>query len=286
MNYNWSKPFLVLIFGLVGIFSAIAQGPWTQQKNKAYVQLGFSTISGYTNIFGDPDYRTDRELTDNTLQLYGEYGLSNKTTVVAALPLKMQKSNGLHPDVNFIDALTAPAGSQTALGNTTLGVKHNLIKKKWLLTAQLMLKLNTTTYDVKTGIRSGYNTNSISPVLSFGRGFSNMFIQGYAAADFRGGGYSNGYRFGAEYGLKALKPLWVIGFLDLNQSFDNGDIQVPFYNSRTAFYVNNQEYLAYGLKFIGEINAKMGLTASYASAFSGNNVAKRAAISLALYYKL
>ena len=51
-------------------------------------------------------------------------------------------------------------------------------------------------------------------------------------------------------------------------------------------YVNDQEYTAYGIKIIGEISPEFGIIAGFGGAFSGNNVAKQAAINIGLYYKI
>lgn len=80
MRNQPSKNLAPLLLLLFVSYSTIAQSPWTQKNGEFYTQFGFSTIPNYTGIFGDPDYNTERNITDNTFQLYGEYGLSDKTT--------------------------------------------------------------------------------------------------------------------------------------------------------------------------------------------------------------
>ena len=43
------------------------------KKGNFYTQLSFTSISGYNTLFGDPDYNTEREISDRTLQFFTEY---------------------------------------------------------------------------------------------------------------------------------------------------------------------------------------------------------------------
>jgi hypothetical protein len=51
-----------------------------------------------------------------------------------------------------------------------------------------------------------------------------------------------------------------------------------------VLFINNQEYGAYGLKAILQL-CDLGVTASLANAFSGNNVPKQRAFSFGVYKK-
>ncbi len=271
--------FLPFILFTITLFS---QGAWTKSKNEAYVQLSYYNIGGYTNIFGSPDYRTEREITDNTVQLFGEYGLSEKTTLLLSLPIKMIKSG----DVVIEGATPITAeGSKTAFGNLAFGVKHQLYNKKWVISGQFNIEANTGTFYPELGLRSGYDTWTLAPKLNIGRSFGRFFVQGTTGVDIRFNGYSSNFKFGAEVGAKPLKPLWLIAFLDVSTSFENGDVLLPASNLLTGLYVNDQEYVAYGVKAIVEITQKFGVLANYTSAISGNNVPKRAVIGAGLYTK-
>lgn len=71
---------LLFLFISISVFS---QGPWTQEKGKFYTQLSFTTIPSYNELFGDPDYTISGEISDNTMQIYGEYGLSEKNNFIS-----------------------------------------------------------------------------------------------------------------------------------------------------------------------------------------------------------
>lgn len=275
------KKFILVLVVLVS-GNLIAQSAWTQKKGKTYTQLSYSTISDYDRLFGEPDYNTERKITDNTIQLYGEYGITDKTTLLLNLPLKLIKTGD--PVFNTVPVTTAT--NKTALGNIEIGIKHLLYNKAFTLSGQLSIEANTSTFDDNSGIRTGYDAWSFTPTLNAGKSFGKMYAQAFIGGNIRTNDYSSNFKFGAEYGIKFIQRIWVIGYLDFVSSFNNGDIILPESNLLTGLYVNNQEYSAYGVKGIVEINKNFGASAGFGGAFSGNNVARQAAISFGLYHKL
>ena len=275
------KKFILVLVVLVS-GNLIAQSAWTQKKGKTYTQLSYSTISDYDRLFGEPDYNTERKITDNTIQLYGEYGLTDKTTLLLNLPLKLIKTG----DQVFNTVPVTTATNKTALGNIEIGIKHLLYNKAFTLSGQLSIEANTSTFDDNSGIRTGYDAWSFTPTLNAGKSFGKMYAQAFVGGHIRTNDYSSNFKFGAEYGIKFIQRIWVIGYLDFVSSFNNGDIILPESNLLTGLYVNNQEYSAYGVKGIVEINENFGASAGFGGAFSGNNVARQAAISFGLYHKL
>ena len=72
------------------LLPASAQSPWARSKAGFYAQAAYQSIPAYGTLFGkngSEDIEMEREVSENTFQLYGEYGLSRKTTLVAAMPL-------------------------------------------------------------------------------------------------------------------------------------------------------------------------------------------------------
>lgn len=268
-----------LLFLLLSV-STFSQSPWTQEKGKAYTQLSFTTIPNYDTLFGDPDFSIDGEISDNTIQLYGEYGISNKTTLMVSLPYKLISFNRGGNTKYHINSL----------GNIEIGVKHNFYNKDWLLSGQLSIEANTGSFDFDSRIRTGYNAWSFTPLFLAGKGFGKTFVQGFLGANIRTNGYSSNFKVGGEVGRKVTKKIWLIGFLDISKSFKNGSF-IPEDNNpitftpRNGLYVNNQEYGSFGVKGIGEFTENFGITAGFGGAFFGNNVAKQAAMTFGVYQK-
>lgn len=265
-------------------FSAFAQSPWTQKEGKFYTQLSFTSIANYDTLFGDPDYSNFGSYTDNTIQFFGEYGLSDNTSLVLNLPLKLISIDGFEdPRIQCVNC--AQDFSETALGNIELGIKHNFYNKKWVLSSQFSVEANTGSYDAASGIRTGYDAWTFTPMFLAGRGFGKTYLQAFVGAHLRTNDYSSNFRIGGEVGQKLGKRIWLIGFVDFSSSFKNGNVMLPQENLFTGLYVNDQEFGAFGVKAIGEFTDNFGITAGYGGAFSGNNVAKQAALTFGLYQK-
>ena len=271
-----------LIFLFISI-SAFSQGPWTKEKGTFYTQISFTTIPNYNMLFGDPEYNTERDIKDNTFQFYGEYGLTDKTTLLVNLPLKSIKT-GDSP--NFIggNAITS-SDNKTSLGNIEIGLKHNFYKKDWLLSGQFSIEANTGSFNTDSGIRTGYNAFTFTPLFLAGKSFGKSYLQTFIGTNIRTNNYSSNLKVGGEYGGKIGKKIWLIGFLDISKSFKNGNVVLPASNLVTGLYVNNQEYGVVGAKVIGEFSDNFGVTASLPAAFFGNNVAKQLAFSIGVYKK-
>ncbi len=270
-----------IIIGLYTI-SSFSQSAWTQKKGEAYLQVSYSTIANYSSIFGNPDYASERKISDNTLQFYGEYGTSDKTTLVLGIPFKILEAGSLvTPTANPVTAKR----SKNALGNIMIGIKHRLPVKDWIVSGQLTIEAATGSFENESGLRTGYDTYSLAPTLNIGKSFKGFYAQGYAGFDLRFSGYSSNFKLGAEIGARPTRPLLLIGYLNALISLRNGDIIVPQNNMLTALYVNDQEFVAFGIKVIGEISSNFGLLAGYAGALSGNNVPKKEVLSFGIYQK-
>jgi len=270
---------LSILFLLFISINAFSQGPWTKDKGDLFAQFSFTSISDYDTLFGDPDYNTERKITDQTYQIYGEYGLTDKTTLLFNLPLKSIETGDL---VNSTNPSLTENGSITNFGNIEIGLKHQFYNNGWVLAGQLGTEINTSSYDDATGIRTGYDAFTFTPLFIAGRSFGKTYFQANIGAQIRTNDYSSNFKAGAEYGGKIFKNFWLIGFVDIVKSFENGDIILPAENLVTGLYVNNQEYGAYGLKTIWQF-CDLGLTFGYGSAFYGNNVPKKAAFSIGIF---
>ena len=278
------KHCIIILFLSISI-SSFAQSPWTQEKGNFYTQLSFTTIPNYDSLFGDPNYDTNGEITDNTIQFYGEYGFSDKTSLIVNVPLKFISIDGFESLSIDCTGDCTEDFNETALGNIEIGLKHNFYKKKWILSGQFTVEANTSSYTEVSGIRTGYDAFTFTPLFLAGRSFGNTYIQSFIGANIRTNDYSSNFKVGGELGHKVANRIWLIGFVDIVKSLENGDVELPAENILTGLYVNDQDYGAYGLKGIGEITEKFGVTAGFGGAFFGNNVARQAALNAGVYHK-
>ena len=236
----------------------LGQSPWTKKKGAFYTQLSFSTIANYNTLYGSPEKVLNGNVTDNTIQFYTEYGITDKTTLIVNAPIKLISQK----DISLICVGIAPCGTidnnKTALGNIEIGIKHNFYNKDWLISGQVNVEANTGTFDANSGIRTGYDAWTVTPLLTVGRGYNNWYLQGFTGVNIRTNSYSSNYKIGGEVGYKPIPKLWLIANLDITRSFNNGEVILPTSNLLTGLYINNQEYVSFGLKTIGEITKNFG----------------------------
>lgn len=262
----------------------IAQSAWTLNENSWYTQLSFTRIGPYSELFvnGNETVKTPREIVDNTLQLYTEYGLNNKTTLSLNVPVKFINTGSQTSTVDpGIDASRV-----TALGNIGFGIRRKLVDKGMVISAGLTVEANTGSYEDASGIRTGYDAWTATPAVFFGKGFKKLFLQANIGAGFRSHSFSHFFKGGAEVGYKFINQLWTIFYIDYKVSFNNGTVALPVNNLSTSLYVDNQEYAGYGLKAIYELNKQLGLTFGLGGAFSANAEARKAALNLGIFLKI
>jgi hypothetical protein len=274
--------FIILIVLTTGLW---AQSPWIQEKGTLLAQVSWNTISNYNQLYlsSGETYSTERKLTDNTFQGWFEYGLFNSTSLLLITPFKVLKAGDL-VDVNNQDPQTT-AGSFSTLGNISFIWKQKLLHQDWILTSHVIVDFQTADYQDGTGLRSGYDARTFSVVLSAGRGFGKTYFYAHLGIGTRSNNYSNIFTAGFEWGYHIARPVWVAVVINALQSFENGTRQDPVNNRLTGLYVNDQEYISWGIKLFGPIIPdKFGYNAAIFGAFSGNYVAKAPSLNLGLYY--
>ena len=266
--------------------AAYAQSPWIQPAHNLYAQISFNVIPEYDLIYlrDGAERLLERNYSDITVQGWLEYGFSPNTTLILSIPYKILKAGDLTPGLNSLPV--TQSGSLTAPGNIEFGIRQSLLTRHILLSAQIFLEFKTSHYDKSTGLRSGYDAAGIAPIISIGYGREKFYGFLYSGTGFRSNNYSSSIRGGFEGGYQIFSQIWIAGFLDMTRSLRDGSYTSSVNNFSTAFYINDQEYVAWGLKAIMNLSQnKYGLVATFAGAFSGNNVAKSPSINLGFFYK-
>ncbi len=277
---------LIVIISILCISIGYAQSPWTQADGEFYGQLSFNMIPEYEELYtkNGTNLLTERKLQDFTLQGWLEWGISESSTILFSFPLKMLKSGDLvtadQPDP-FTDS-----GSITAPGNLRIGWKQGLFKDNLVAAGQLWLEMPTAKYDDESGLRSGYDAWAIIPSFNLGTSGTSWYSYANIAYGYRNNDYSHFTQLMAEAGYHFSQKISAAIYFDWLNSLNNGSRIDPVNNLITGLYVNNQEYLAWGLKVFGRIlGEKTGISLGIAGAFSGNYVARAPAINLALYHQ-
>ena len=281
----YQKTIFIFLSLIVSSF-AFGQSAWTQKKGEAFTQFSYNFIGDYEKLFTDQgsDFETGRTISESTIQAYGEYGVSDDLTLVLNLPVVSISTNEENPD-STVTPVTITEDTVTNLGNVVIGGRYKFYDKAFTLSGQLDIEANTSSGDEASGLRTGLDAWSFIPTINLGFGFNKMYFQLSTGVAIRTNDYSNSFKLKAEYGYKVLQKLWVIGFVDALQSFKNGDASVSIESAQTGLFVNDQEYVATGIKALYEFNDESGVTFAYAGAASGTAVPKSAAISLGYFIK-
>lgn len=262
-----------------------AQSPWARSKAGFYVQAGYHTIPTYTSLFGEDgdDISLIREVSEHTLQFYGEYGIGHRTTAVVSLPYRFTSRGARNPDNNLMFA-QEDTGSISGLGNASLAIRHQFLTGKVALGGTLRVDMPSSKTLRFTGLRTGFNTVTVLPSLSVGMGLGHAYWFAYGGFAFRGNDYSHYLNLGAEAGLKA-GPVWIIAFSELVAPAENGARARTGLDELTGLFENDQGWLSLGLKGIWEINRFTGLVVSGTGAAWGQRVPKSPGLSAAVYFK-
>lgn len=304
--------FTVLI--LLGTIAQSVQagGPWPRKKNKGYAQLGFTYV-GYSKFFNHDGkvIELPRHVTDLTSQLYIDFGLTDRLTMMANLPFKYVSTGDkvfasdpayFRGDTLFSD--TIPAGSLFGLNTVMLGFKYTVIDKKVKFAVGLNGEANVAKYDSLTTLRTGPSTFVIHPYLSVGGSFyKNKFYTlldiGYRV---RLKDYSDEADFNFELGYSWNAKTYFIAsisgrFSVRDGSYNNNITPVadptdPTSTSQhpngrdlqTSLYPNNQQYVGYGLKFIQKFKHGVHLNAGVYLG-SGQMVAAAPSYNLGVAYE-
>jgi len=287
----------ILLLLSMTIPNLYAGGPWPLGKGSGYFQLGFYAIPP-TNRFWRAHYQTqfiNRAVFDGTVSLYGSYGISKQLTLSANIPTKIVSTDvsGV-TDPSTVDGLPPPdsvlaAGTLVDLGNCALELKYSFWKKKrWQLAAAFRLSAPTAIqpYNSATALRTAVPAWGFEPVLMGGYGGKKWYGSLEASMRFRTHQYDHLLRSEVEIGYKVSKKAY-IGFvigasIGVGNADDTPNSNAPF---QTGLSVNNQDYVAFTIKWMQAFDKHWGMHLSLGGGLWANNVQQGPALGLAIYYK-
>lgn len=231
-----SKYARVLAFGLgLCLFliheTSLAQSGWTKAKGEGFYQLSFQS-------FGSSDYYTlggerlnTNKFSQQSLVFYGEYGLTDRFTVIANLPI--QTWNG------FENTQTV-----SGLGDLRLEFKHSLLKKYLPLTISVAPEIpigtannfaQSTINDFEEiNLPSGDGEFNVWTTLATSFALPNAPFYGsiFGAYNFRteydGVSFSDQIAVGAEIGYKVADVVWINARLNGLNSVDDVLVATDF----------------------------------------------------------
>lgn len=245
----------LLLFASVISFVCNAQ-EWTLAKQEAKIFASYSSLvfdqafNPDGDIFEHPGCY---EVSDRTVQLSAEYGISNRLTAVARLPYRMITA-GLDDPQCTVSALPSHltevpspfGGSLDAIGNMQTGLIYKLHPAK-PFNASLLAEWNTASFNYIDGTSTGFTSMGIFPGIAYTHGTEKFWTSIYAAGELRTNGYAHAVNGRFELGYKPFSILYVAlnatARLPVTEA-DDCDCTLPW----SSLYLAEQAYVALTLK--------------------------------------
>jgi len=292
-NQNMKNIIITTILVIASINLSIAGGPWPQPKGKGYFKL-----SEYWIVFDQ--HFTDAGLLDPNVtnglfntNFYGEYGITNQFTAIVNAPLFSRNFMN-----NVVSGTTGevliPGEAVNSIGDIDVGLKYGFKLSSYEIPVSATLILGLPTGNSAAGTQGNLQTGDgeFNQLFQIDAGFGfnlapkvSSYFSAYTGFNNRTNGFSEEFRFGAEYGLGFFKnKLWINGKLNVVESFKNGKTAADI--TSTSVFANNSEFSSFAVEAAVYVTKKVGFSASYATAFRGEIIAAAPAYSVGIFVDL
>lgn len=258
---------------------------WTKKKGAGYQQIGVSYIKNNRiyNREGN-EFQLNRAVSDITISEYVEYGFTDKFTLSASIPFKVESTSSEIYEGGYLPD-TLSAGSLIGMSNTSFSIVYGLKQEgNWVASIKLKTDLATAQYNHTLGLRTGYDALGIVPSVLFGKSKNNNFVTIELGVNYRSNNYSTQLFSSAQIGTKIKDKLFTILVLDYLNSLQNGSYKDE--NSiHTGLYMNDIEWTAFTLKLGYLLTNKIIVWTALGGGVSGHAVARAPSFSFALSYE-
>lgn len=273
---------IACLFVVLGDYVANAGG-WVQLKGAGYFQLSQRvTRAGYW-FNEDAERQSIRTISNYTTSFYGEYGISNKVTVLGYAPLFVRNTLNASIGQNT-GALVEPGDDFNGIGDIDVGIKYGIITgKPTVLSASLTLGLPTGNNTHASALFSGDGEFNQLLMLEFGRSLGKFYVTGGAGVNNRTNDFSDEFRYNFEVGYQTGKFLLMAKGNGV-ESFFNGSPSAG--GSNTGLFANNLEFISFGPEIAWSFKDNMGLSGGATFALSGQKVLAAPVYGLSFFMKL
>jgi hypothetical protein len=203
--------FLVIIYCFCFFSGSVfGQSGWTREKSSMFLKVDYSTFSAdkYYTISGVES--TTPKFHQNSFNLYGEYGVSEKFTIIAAMPLFRTNS---FEDIDKV----------SGIGDLKLTLKYKISDKNIPVSISIAPefptgKSNAFAKNIKNpseqiNLPTGDGEFNIWTTLAASKSFGKAYVSAFGAYNFRtkykGQALHDQYQIGAEIGYNPFTSLWV-----------------------------------------------------------------------------
>lgn len=254
-----------------------AQSPWTREKGKAYVQLGFTGLVYDQIQFNGKETLLPNNISDLTIQAYSEYGISNKLEAQLIIPFK---------SVGYETKIGSTSESLSGLGNLSLGLKYKLYDKKWKVSTGLLYSANSITKDEKIELTTGFNANTFLPYVTAGSSSGKWYYFAKLGYGYMDNDYSDFVNATFEVGYEIIKQGHLMFVLDTRNVVSKEDAFTKD-SFQWSSYLDRQTYNAIGIKGNYEFKKdKFGANFAIIGATGIDNAPLAPTLNFGVYTKL
>lgn len=282
---QWFKVGLGPLFLFFSI-SAFGQSGWTKSKKEGFYQLAFNRFSSEDYYTLEGEKLKTNEFTQNSLVFYGEYGISDRFTVIANWPLQVW--NGF-----------SSTETVSGFGDLRLEFKHALLKKYLPLSISVAPELpigrannfaQSTLNDFESiNLPSGdgefnvWTTLAASFALPNAPLYGNLFGSYNLRTQYQGVSFSDQLGFGIEVGYKIANLIWINSRLNTLSSVEDIQVITDFVRG------DGTEFTSYSFGTAIPIYQGIHLSLNYRNyadfLVARKNIYSAGTVSLGLYYE-
>jgi protein XagA len=261
---------LILFSLFLGNPSVSNAQAWTKAQGSGFYKLDFSRIGAMDVYNTKSEVIPFRSITNSITSFYGEYGVSNKFTLIGYIPFLI--NNQLGELKSTAGVILSPSTAETNFGDIDLGFRYQLYNKNGIsLSANLLLGLPTGNSTQKDGLLTGDGEFNQILKLAIGTGKTRWWTQADVGFNNRTKGFSDEFRYDFEFGYKFFNDR-LLTILKLNgiESLDNGTAK----ENIVGVFSNNVEFAGVGPEVLYYVNDKknIGVSLRIAGSLKGRNI--------------
>lgn len=282
------RPFFlvaVFLFLHLGMQDAAHGGAWPRKAGSGFLQLGFSTI-GYDKTYADDGTKTpvDGKVRDNVFQLFADVGITDLLSVTAMVPFKSITTS----NVMAGGSMTTADPGNSGIGDIDVRFRYNVMQRGgYAVSGILLLGLPTGDSENSNGLLLGDGETNVGFGVSVGKSFYPLPLYANAELvyDVRSKGFSNDVLYNLEFGYALLNGKLFVILLFSGRESTSTKPTVVTPASRFGLNTNNQEFTSLVPKIFYKLGNGWALSAGYATAVHGRNVAGGAVLSAGVSFE-
>jgi hypothetical protein len=287
-SYFFTTLPLAFCLGLSLVFSSkvTAQSGWTKEKKEGFYQLSYQSMvsNDYFTLGGE--LLETNQFSQQSLVFYGEYGVTDRFTIIANLPL--QAWNGFET-----------TDKVSGLGDLRLEFKHAILKKYLPLTITVAPELpigkannfakstvndfeqiNLPSGDGEFNVWSTLASSFALPNIPF---YGTIFGAYNVRTEYDGVQFSDQYALGAEIGYHIAQKVWVNARLNALATVGEVPVATDFVRG------DGTEYTSFSLGASVLAYKQLHLSVNYRNfndlIFDRKNLYSSGVVSVGVYYK-